>query len=146
MEVFVGIVLGAVLSSVVYGLAHLFFEEFLRRVLDKPRQWLTRIANAERRTPDVITCSIRSVGGATYGFATTWTAGEASLAPHLITFTADDVETGIPVASVGPVPADTSRGMIRTVTVRLHTDAGALDCTLQRRSLDRMREVVLSRD
>jgi uncharacterized protein YheU (UPF0270 family) len=145
MEIFVGIVLGGILSGVVYGLAQIFFEGFLRRALDKPRQWITRVASTEPRTPELVGCSIRSVDGTTHGFGTTWATGEASLAPHRITFAADGTETAIPVTSIGPVAADTSRGMIRTVTLRLRTDEGVLECSLQRRSVDRLRAIVEAR-
>lgn len=139
MEAVVGIVIGGVACVVL----SIILSVLVEGSLDLPRQWLSTIASRERRTSEQMTCSIRSTSGS-YGFTASWVSGIASLAPGEIRFTAGAIERVLTVASIGPTPADTSRGLIRTARLTLRTAEGAVEISLDRRLVDRLRQTVLA--
>jgi hypothetical protein len=108
------------------------------------RQRLARIASREPRTSEQVTCSLRSASGS-YGLTASWVSGIASLAPGEIRFTAGALERALAIASIGPTPVDTSRGLIRTARLTLHTAEGAVEISLQRGLIDRMRQALTLR-
>jgi hypothetical protein len=137
-----GAIVGVVVAAIGCVILYLVFEQFLQHLFEPLRWWLTRVASREPRTADQVSCSLRAIEGNPYGFARTWVSGDATFEPGVIRFASGGAETAIAVASIGAMPADTSRGVIRSARVRLYTAEGILELSMQRAGVDRMRTIV----
>lgn len=137
MEAVVGIVIGAIACVAISVILTIVAEG----LFELPRQWLTALARREPRTSEQVTCSMRSTSGA-YGLTPSWVRGVASLAPGEIRFTAGGVERVLAISSIGAVPADSSRGLIRSARLTVHTSEGAVEISLDLRLVDRLRAIV----
>jgi len=109
------------------------------------RWWLTRVASKEPRTAEQVSCSIRAVEASPYCFTRRWTVGVATLERGVIRFVSGGNEIVVAVSSIGPLAADMSRGVVRSARVRVYTEEGTLEVSLQRPLVERLRQIVLSR-
>jgi hypothetical protein len=143
MEAWISVVVIAT-GCVVVGI---LIESVTGRVLEPLRHALTWWAAREPRFPEEVECELRSLNGTHHGIGATWTPGVASLQSGSISFTAHSATAAvtIPVTSIGPVAADETKGTTRNARVRVYTDEGILELSLQRAVIDRVRQIVVAR-
>ena len=137
----------AVLCLVGGFICYAFLHEIAGQTFRSFLAWLSRRADAEiAATPDEhVTSSFRVVSGAVEGFGPSWTSGVAHLATGRIRFVADGLEREFAVASFGAVAPDRSSGAEQNARVRVHSDSGVLEWSLNRRVAERAVAIVVPR-